>query len=363
MSNSPFRYTLTVTTHQAGRTIRSLLQHELKFSTRLQRNPEFRVRVQCNDRPAFLHERVKVGDVLSVPLPIEVATVTPERIPIDICYEDEQVLVVNKPAGMLTHPSAKERQGSLLAAVSAYLQPHQQVPHCVHRLDRETSGVVMFARHAHFHHLFDMGLREGKMHRSYCALVRPPRPRRVSLSVYTPYETTEKEPWHTINLPIGQDPQHPSQRVITDKGQRAVTHFLVLARTDTAWLVLVRLETGRTHQIRLHFSAAGMPLLGDPVYGDRQDTILWSEKNRILNSPFDSNLDPHEGGLVQQVGRYDKQSNRRQALHALRLSWQDPVTEIFQQAYAPVALDLRNLWELNGGDSDIWDNLENYLDD
>ncbi|RIV25667.1 RluA family pseudouridine synthase [Alicyclobacillaceae bacterium I2511] len=361
MSKLPFRYTLTVTDNQSGRTIRSLLQHELQFSTRLQRNPVFREQVRCNDRPAFLHERIKPGDILSVPLPPEVTSVALEPTPIDICYEDDQVLVINKSAGILTHPSARERQGSLLAAVAAYLHPLGQVPHCVHRLDRETSGVVMFARHAHFHHLFDVCLRDGKMHRSYCALVRPPKPRRISLNLPMLSVETGQDTWQTIDLNIGQDPQRPSRRVIMAQGQRAITHFRVLARTDTAWLVGVHLETGRTHQIRLHFAAVGMPLLGDFVYGDRQETNLWKQETNLFTPVSKSGFDGAKMDPALQFLIPNEIHRGRQALHAVRLSWQDPVTGTSRQADAPVAQDLKQLWQSHGGAANVWQDVQNSL--
>ncbi len=107
----------------------------------------------------ILNQPVSEGDKILVKLPREHSDIPPEPVDLDIRYEDAEVIVINKPPGMLTHPTARERTGTLLAGVAYHLQGQGAVPHSVHRLDRDTSGVVMFAKHAHIHHLFDIALR------------------------------------------------------------------------------------------------------------------------------------------------------------------------------------------------------------
>jgi 23S rRNA pseudouridine1911/1915/1917 synthase len=326
MSDHPFTYEFTIPEAWHGRKLKSLLQSELKFSTRLLRSMAPYEGVLKNGQLAYLNQPVSEGDKILVQLPREHSDIPPEPMDLDIRYEDAEVIVINKPPGMLTHPTARERTGTLLAGVAYHLQGQGAVPHSVHRLDRDTSGVVMFAKHAHIHHLFDIALRNDKMHRAYCALVWHDQA----------FDIGEVGEWRTIDLPIGMDPNRPSRRIITASGQRAITHYRVLGRTEHISAVHIRLETGRTHQIRLHFSAMGMPLVGDPVYGAGSQQ---NPSTAALPIPFE-----------------------RQALHAVHLTWEHPVTHQTQTATAPVASDIRRLWVALGGDEVVWREVETTPD-
>ncbi|MDQ0188537.1 RluA family pseudouridine synthase [Alicyclobacillus cycloheptanicus] len=253
-------------------------------------------------------------------LPPETTDIVPMAMDLDIRYEDDEIVVVNKPAGLLTHPTARERIGSIQSGLYAYLSPQGQVPHCVHRLDRDTSGLVLFAKHAHVHHLFDEALRKGQVHRVYAAIVHvaenvPGTPADDD----TPGLTTGA--WHTIDMPIALHPDKPSRRIIAPEGQRAVTHYRFAAVHPPAALVQLVLETGRTHQIRLHMAAAGMPLVGDRDYGNPALPAM---------------------GL------------RRQALHAVQLGWRHPVTGVTRTVSAAPPADLRAAWRRAGGRDEDW---------
>lgn len=164
-------FEILIPEHLAGRQWKSILRGEFGASERLLRQFARDNAVFVNGQPVYLTARADHGDVLTVHLPRETSSVAPEPIPITIAYEDSEILVVNKPPGMLTHPSAKEKYGSLLAGANAHLAQSGLVAHCVHRLDKDTSGLVMMAKHAHFHHLFDHALRHGLIHRTYVAIV------------------------------------------------------------------------------------------------------------------------------------------------------------------------------------------------
>ncbi|MBX5437393.1 MAG: RluA family pseudouridine synthase [Alicyclobacillaceae bacterium] len=321
-------YRLTIDERLHGRMVRSLLLSELKFSRRSLSRLARAGSVRRNGKAVYFSARVEAGDVITVTLPPESPSIPPEPMALDIRYEDAEVIVVNKPPGVLTHPSGCERRGTLLAGVQAYLGPDGGVPHCVHRLDRDTSGLVMFAKHAHIHHLYDMVLRAGGLHRTYCAIAHLPPPAHNEAA--TDGQMSE---WCTIDLPIGQDPVHLSKRTIAreSEGKRAVTHYRQVARCPRAVLLEVVLETGRTHQIRLHMAACQMPLYGDP----------------------------HYRGMREAQG----DSFVRQALHAHRLTWRHPVTGVVHQADAPPPADMVALWSSLGGDASAWSRLAPHRSD
>lgn len=210
--------------------------------------------------------RLKEGDAIEVgipeaqPIPLE-----PETIPLDVVYEDTALLVVNKPSGMLTHPTGRERTGTLVNALLAHCGNSLSGingmirPGIVHRLDRETSGLLMVAKTdtAHFH--LSAQLKDKTARRNYRAIA----------------QGQFKEESGTVDAPIGRNPKNRDKMAIIPDGRNAVTHWKVLERLGDKYALLeLSLETGRTHQIRVHMSHIGHPLLGDPLYGSGVDKIL-----------------------------------------------------------------------------------------
>lgn len=185
--------------------------------------------------------------------------VEPEYHPeVNVIWEDDHCLVVNKPADMLVHPDQPDRKGTLDAAVAFHLltQGLQTKVRHVHRLDRDTSGLVLFAKHAEAHRILDQQLAQKQVLRRYYAVVRGQIEKRKG----------------SIMEPIGKDRHHPKKRVVTPTGSDAVTHFerkAVWRDTQLGRISLVelQLETGRTHQIRVHLSHIGHPIIGDSLYG------------------------------------------------------------------------------------------------
>lgn len=328
-------YSFIIRESQNGRILRNILQNEMKISSRFTRRIVEQRSLTVNGKVVFLTSRVKTGDVVNIVLPKEQSSVLSEPMDLDIRYEDAEVVVVNKPPGRLTHPSARERWGSILAGVQAYLDKDGLVPHSVHRLDRDTSGLVMFAKHAHAHHLFDIALQEGNMHRSYIALVHDLR--EINSQAASLIKPSVDAGWQTIDLPIAQSEEMLSRRVISTEGQSAVTHFRVIGKTQGVCAVELQLETGRTHQIRLHMSSVGLPLVGERDYPAR---FLY-EDNQTLHRQID------ELNLVM----------KRQALHAFRLAWKHPVTKCNHEVTAPVPTDMQTVWNRLDGDPLIWEPL------
>ncbi|GEN53504.1 RluA family pseudouridine synthase [Halobacillus faecis] len=209
-----------------------------------------------NENPHWKTATVKSGDVLRVrlfrPQPLEV---TPTYMDIEVIYEDDHILVVNKPAGVFTHPNTPHEHDTLVNGVAFYFQMNgiEATPKYVHRLDRNTSGAILFAKHDLAVAMLGKELQERKIKRTYLAWAHGKlKPRRGK-----------------IEKPIGKDRHHPVRRRVSQGGQHAETHYEVLSydASHDASLVKLQLQTGRTHQIRVHLSHIGHPLLGDEMYG------------------------------------------------------------------------------------------------
>lgn len=215
--------------------------------------------VQVNDQPCKSNRKVVTGDVVTVNIPDPVTLdLTPEDIPLDIVYEDDQVLVVNKPQGMVVHPSAGHPNGTLVNALLAHT-PLSEIngvfrPGIVHRIDKDTSGLLMVAKTNEAHESLSAQLKAKENLREYIALVHG----------------NIEEDEGTIDAPIGRSKVDRMKQAIVEDGRPAVTHFTVMERFEDFTLIKCRLETGRTHQIRVHLAYINRPVAGDPVYGPRK---------------------------------------------------------------------------------------------
>ena len=207
----------------------------------------------------------KAGDIVEVIVPDpEELDVEPEDIPLDIVYEDDDVIVVNKPRGMVVHPAPGNQNGTLVNALlfhcAGSLSSINGVkrPGIVHRIDKDTSGLIMAAKTDFAHTELSRQLFEHSVTRRYQALVRD----------------NLKDDEGTIDEPIGRDRKDRKKRAVDGSNPKhAVTHYRVLERFGSCTLVECRLETGRTHQIRVHMAYIRHPLLGDPVYGHGDETV------------------------------------------------------------------------------------------
>ncbi|MGT2907257.1 RluA family pseudouridine synthase [Streptococcus dentiloxodontae] len=203
---------------------------------------------------------VKAGDVISYELPqAESLSYEAEAIPLDIIYEDDDVAVVNKPQGMVVHPSAGHRSATLVNALMYHIKDLSTIngvirPGIVHRIDKDTSGLLMIAKNDKAHQALAAELKDKKSLRQYLAIVHGNLPNDRGV----------------IEAPIGRSEKDRKKQAVTAKGKPAVTHFQVLERFGDYTLVELTLETGRTHQIRVHMAYIGHPLAGDPLYGPRK---------------------------------------------------------------------------------------------
>ena len=219
--------------------------------------------VLVNDTAQKANYRLKADDMICVEIPDAVQTpILPENIPLDILYEDDDLLVVNKPKGMVVHPSAGHYTGTLVNAIMYHCKDSlsgingEIRPGIVHRIDMDTTGSLIICKNDMAHQSLAVQLKEHSINRIYEAIVHG----------------NIKEEEGTVNAPIGRHPTDRKKMAINYKnGKDAVTHYKVLERFGQATYVECRLETGRTHQIRVHMASIGHPLLGDTVYGSSKN--------------------------------------------------------------------------------------------
>ncbi len=202
--------------------------------------------------------QVKENDVVDLTEDfVEETSIQPENIPLDIVFEDENVLVINKPSGMVVHPGSGNLSGTLANALLYYTkelsnQNGTMRPGIVHRIDKDTSGLLLVAKNNKAHEILSEDFKEKKVHRKYIALV----------TGILPHDHIK------IDAPIGRDEKNRKKMAVTDKNSKhAITHVNVLKRFSSYTLVECVLETGRTHQIRVHLSYIGYPVFNDPLYG------------------------------------------------------------------------------------------------
>ncbi|MGG3882438.1 RluA family pseudouridine synthase [Brevibacillus panacihumi] len=222
-------------------------------------------RVTVGGEPVKNNYKLQAEDELTlrVPPPREMA-ILPEQMPLDIVYEDSDVVVVNKPRGLVVHPAPGHYSGTLVNGLLAHCKDLSGIngvlrPGIVHRIDKDTSGLLMVAKNDKAHMSLAAQLKEHSVNRKYVAIVHGVIPHEMG----------------TIEAPIGRDPKNRQQMaVVFENSKPAVTHFVVLERFKNFTLVELKLETGRTHQIRVHMKYIDHPLAGDPKYGPKQTLDL-----------------------------------------------------------------------------------------
>lgn len=275
----------------AGQKVRGFLKNK-NYSTQslkiLKQDPQA---ILVNKKPAFLNQVLYPGDVICVRIRDRQNSdgILPVPLSLDIVYEDEDLLVVNKPAGMPVHPSFRNRDNTLGNGLAWYFRERKEtfVFRCINRLDRDTSGLTVVAKH-----MVSAGMLQGSVRREYLAIVKGEMPQQEG----------------KIDAPIGRKEGSCMERVVDrEHGESAVTHYRVLSVGNGHSLVSFRLETGRTHQIRVHMKYIGYPLIGDYLYYP------------------------------------DKKYINRQALHAVCLSFTQPMTGEILNFYAPLPEDMREV--------------------
>lgn len=262
-------------------------------------------------------DKLQGGEIIDVCVWVEATEVhAPEPIPLDIVYEDEAILVINKPSGLVVHPAAGHHSGTLLNALLHHSPEIDHVPRAgiVHRLDRETTGIMVVAKTLQAHTELVNQLQDRSMGREYEAVVQ---------GVMTG--------GGCVQQPMGRHPTHRLKMAVVEDGKEAITHYRLIKKFRKHTHIRLQLETGRTHQIRVHMSHINYPLVGDPLYGGRF---------RLPKGASQSLLDC-------------LQSFKRQALHARQLTlwhpltgeqvtWETPLPDDFQQLLLALDQDYKN---------------------
>ena len=288
--------TYTIDNASTGLRIEQYLRRRGYSYQNLVRLKKMRESILLNGAWTYMRTAVKDGDILTVHIqePESSPNIPPVKLPLDIVYEDEDIVVVNKPAGMPVHPSLNNYENSLANGLMYYYQKQGKpfIFRCTNRLDRDTSGLTVVAKHmVSSSILSSMGMRH-EITREYLAIVR---------GALKPSEGT-------IDAPIGRTGSSLIERKIDfENGERAVTHYRVVEEQNEHSLVSLILETGRTHQIRVHMKYIGHPLVGDYLYNPDMEYI------------------------------------DRQALHSHRLSFTHPVTGEKMEFTAPLPTDMRKI--------------------
>ncbi|MCQ2011535.1 MAG: RluA family pseudouridine synthase [Sporolactobacillus sp.] len=253
----------TMSSAEQGMVMRDYLKKEIKVSRRALSAIKYKGgKLLVDGEERSVRHVLQKGEKLTIVFPPEMPSefLSDESMPLDIVYEDDVVLIVNKPAGIPVIPSHQYPSGTLANGLLRYFKEENlaSTVHIINRLDRNTSGLMLVAKHRFSHERFFKMQKKKEIHRRYLACV----------------EGTVHQDQGVIDAPIGRRAGSAIERMVDwQNGRRSITHYKVLERYSNWTLVAVRLQTGRTHQIRVHFASIGHPLLGDDLYGGTLERI------------------------------------------------------------------------------------------
>lgn len=255
MINNNINYTI----QENNKTVKSIMRENLNFSRRLSKKLELAGNVFLNGKEVKLNKLVKKGDILSIEFYEEEDEYEAVDLPLEILYEDSDFLAVNKKPFMVVHPTRSHQNNTVANGVAYYFKKNniKRKVRLVNRLDMNTSGIVIIAKNPYAHNNLSIEMNLNKVEKYYYAIV----------------EGIVQRDKGTINEPIIRLNPDDILRVVHPSGKECITHYEVIKRLDDKTLVKLRLETGRTHQIRVHMKHIGHPVLGDSLYGRESDEI------------------------------------------------------------------------------------------
>ncbi|AUS96181.1 RNA pseudouridine synthase [Clostridium thermosuccinogenes] len=294
-----------VDSQSSGKTVKYILKNKLELSERLIKRLKYSGNIFCNSTPVFVNATVNPGDIVeaSVDFTEEENDIAPEKMDLDIVFEDDGMIVINKRPNTVVHPTSYHQSGTIANGIVYYMKQKgmSKKVRPVSRLDRDTSGLIIFAKNEFIQESLVRQMASGSFIKKYIGIVHG----------------SVKEETGTINLPIARMPGSIMQRHVSPDGAPSVTHYKVIERLSNATCLEFRLETGRTHQIRVHCQAIGHPLIGDSLYPG-------TGSNAYENQP-----------LIE-----------RQALHSHTVRFVHPVDKTEMHLTAPLPEDMSKLLEI-----------------
>ncbi|MBO3445504.1 RluA family pseudouridine synthase [Clostridium sp. CCUG 7971] len=277
-------------------TLKEVLLDKLNFSVRSLSKMKREQSVSVNGEFKKPSTKIKKGDLIEVKIEEDMANFEPQDLNVEVLYDDFDLIMVNKPPFMVVHPTKSHYDKTIANAVTDYIIKNNEKVKIrfVNRLDMNTSGLVIVAKNAYAHHTLSQDMSEDKVEKTYITVVKG--------------QVLDNE--GTINKPIYRPTEDSIKRVIDEKGQASVTHYKVLERLNDATVLEVKLETGRTHQIRVHMESIGHGIIGDELYGHVDENLI-----------------------------------NRQALHAYSLEFNQPRTKEKLSFKADLPSDIKDLIE------------------
>lgn len=292
-----FKYIVTQQDVEDQLHLTGIMKKHFDFSSRLRTKIKKNNGLLLNGKNSVSWTIPNVGDEITIVLPKEKSNFIPEDIPIEVVFEDDYLLIINKQAGVVVHPTKGHPVHTIANGITRYMLDKKDPfkIRFINRLDMDTSGLLAIAKNSFCQDHFVRQMGENKVSKRYVALVKG----------------NFEEESGTIDLPIGKDPNDTVKRAVLEDGARCITHFKVLQRFDKGYTLLkLQLETGRTHQIRVHLSYLGHPIVGDYLYGGECLSLI-----------------------------------KRQALHAIELDFYHPVTKEKLELKANLPEDFKMLLE------------------
>jgi 23S rRNA pseudouridine1911/1915/1917 synthase len=290
------KYNLISYTSNEDSTLKQILLDKLNFSVRSLSKMKKEETVLVNKEFKKPSTKIKIGDLIEVKIEEDMANFEPQDLNLEVLYDDFDIIMVNKPPFMVVHPTKSHYNNTIANGITDYIikQDEKIKVRFVNRLDMNTSGLVIIAKNAYAHHILSKDMSDDKVQKKYITVVKG----------------IVKDDKGTINQPIYRPTEDSIKRVVDERGQASVTHYKVLERLNDATVLEIKLETGRTHQIRVHMEYMGHGIIGDELYGYVDENLI-----------------------------------NRQALHAYSLDFDQPRTKENLEFIAKLPMDIEELIE------------------